>query len=155
MRLINDLFAKYDKRKVIGLFLVIVLMIIVILAPAIKHQLNAWKLLPQPEQLTELYLTSPNTLPSTYTPNQSQTISFTVHNLEYQTTTYSYTVTEASKDGNTTQLLASNNFTIDQNQYKTTALQITPIDLGSNVKISVALKSQNESIDYLLTKATP
>lgn len=155
MRLINDLFAKYDKRKVIGLFLVIVLMIIVILAPAIKHQLNAWKLLPQPERLTELYFTSLNTLPSTYTPNQSQTISFTVHNLEYQTTTYSYTVTEASKDGTTTQLLASNNFTIDQNQYKTTALQITPIDLGANVKISVALKSQNESIDYLLTKATP
>jgi uncharacterized membrane protein len=126
--------------------------VIVLLAPAIKRQLNAWKLLPEPERLTELYFTNPNNLPTHYTPEKSQTVSFTVHNLEYRTTTYTYIITEQNLTGGQTETLNSGTFTLSQNQYKSPAVNIIPTDLGSSVKMTVDLIGENESIDYLVTK---
>jgi hypothetical protein len=108
--------------------------------------------LPEPERLTELYFTQPNSLPASYKPGQPQTVNFTVHNLEYRTTAYNYQVIEQTQNGATSQTLTSGSFTLGQNQYKSPVLDIIPTDLGSHVKISVKLVSQNESIDYLLKK---
>lgn len=143
----------HNRRNITELLILVLILISVFSAPAIKHQLNSWKLLPQPERLTELYFTNPNNLPATYTPGQAQTISFTVHNLEYKTTIYNYVINEASQDGSVTQPLTSASFTSDQNQFKVVSLDVTPIDLGSRVKISVELKTKNQAIDYLVTKA--
>lgn len=124
----------------------------VIFRPAIDRQMHAWKLLPQPEQLTELYFTAPNNLPATYVPGQSQTVSFTVHNLEYRTTTYNYVITEASLDDTTSQTLAHGTFTLAQDQFKKEQLDITLTDIGQRVKVKVGLQGRNELIDYLLLK---
>lgn len=118
----------------------------------IDRQLRDWKLLPEPERLTELYFTHPNNLPSNYTPGQPQTVAFTVHNLEYRTTDYHYQIVEQSQAGNASQTLASGSFTLTQNQYSSPMLNITPTDLGQHVKVEVRLGDQNESIDYLLNK---
>lgn len=114
----------------------------------IKNQLNAWKLLPQPERLTELYFTSPNNLPSTYTPGQAQNVRFTVHNIEYQTETYQYKILEQSQDGSKTQQLAAGKFTLQQDQYQGQNVGVTPADMGQRVKIIVDLPTVNETISY-------
>jgi uncharacterized membrane protein len=131
-----------------------IILVIVVLAvgfhSAIDRQMRSWKLLPEPERLTELYFAHPNSLPTTYVPGQSQTVSFTVHNLEYQTTDYTYEVIEASTNSNQAQKLASGSFTIPQNIYQQETVNISTADLGQHVKVEVELVQQNESIDYLL-----
>lgn len=119
---------------------------------AIDRQMRSWKLLPEPERLTELYFTHPNSLPTKYVPGQVQTVSFTVHNLEYQTTNYHYVIIEKNQDGSQSQTLASSSFTLPQNGYKKEAVNISTVDLGSHVKLGVDLTNVNESIDYLLQK---
>jgi uncharacterized membrane protein len=124
----------------------------VIFHSAIDRQLHSWKLLPEPERLTELYFTDPNHLPKTYAPGQTQTVKFTVHNLEYRTTNYQYRIIETSQDGKQSQQLAGGEFTLPQNGYQKPAVNIPTVDLGANVKVEVRLVSQNESIDYLMKK---
>jgi len=115
--------------------------------------MRRWKLLPEPERLTELYFTQPNSLPKTYAPGQAQTVKFTVHNLEYQTTKYQYQIIEASQDNNQSQTLTTGNFTLPQNAYKQATVNIPTVDLGQHVKIEVELLNKKESIDYLLERS--
>lgn len=121
---------------------------------AINHQLHSWKLLPEPERLTELYFTDPNHLPSSYVPGQPQTVKFTVHNLEYRTTAYKYLITETSQDGKQSQQLADGTFSLPQNGYQKPVVNIPTVNLGPSVKVEVRLVGQNESIDYLLREET-
>jgi hypothetical protein len=122
-------------------------------AQPIKNQLNAWKLLPQPERLTELYFADSAQLPSAYTPATPQHVSFTVHNLEYQTMTYHYSVTAQADGSSTTTPITSSNLQLAQNQSATTPLTVTLPNLGSRVKVSVSLTNVNESIDYWVTRS--
>lgn len=118
----------------------------------IDRQMRRWKLLPEPERLTELYFTEPNNVPKSYTPGGMQTVKFTVHNLEYRNTTYTYQITEISQDGQKSSLLAMNSFTLEQNEYHKEAVNISTTDLGPSVKVEVKLMNVNESIDYLLDR---
>ena len=136
----------------IGVVLVILVALGVGYHSAIDRQLHSWKLLPEPEKLTELYFTKPNSLPTHYTPGQTQTVSFTVHNLEYQTVNYSYVITETNQDNGQSQTLTSGSFILPQNAYKNTSVNISTIDLGSHVKLEVGLVNIHESVDYLLQK---
>jgi hypothetical protein len=147
-------------RKYIGLIVLCLVAVVVLLAiikaPAIKRQLNSWKLLPQPERLTELYYENNAKLPTTYTPGSMQQFSFTVHNLEYRTTTYSFQTIEQSGDGTQSHLLASGSFSLAQNKYKTIPAPIYPIDLGTRVEIITSLHisgdTNNETIHYYVTR---
>ena len=114
--------------------------------------MHAWKLLPEPERLTELYFTDHTKLPTTYTPSEMQTVTFTVHNLEYRTTTYHYSITQASEDGSQTQELASGDFTLQQDKYQKASAPITLADFGPRSKVAVTLTNTKESISYWLTK---
>lgn len=121
--------------------------------PAIASQLRDWKLLPQPERLTELYFTKPNNLPAIYTPGEPQTVQFTVHNLEYGTTAYAYKVMEQSQDGRQSQQLANGEFTLRQNHYERLSLNVVPVDLGTKVKVIVEIPTTNETISYWIGAA--
>jgi hypothetical protein len=92
-------------------------------------------------------------LPAKYTPGQPQTVSFTVHNLEYRTTGYRYQITEQSQDGKQSQTLAAGSFTLRQNDYNHATVNISTVDLGSRVKVDVELVNVHESIDYLLQRS--
>lgn len=118
----------------------------------IDRQMHRWKLLPEPERLTELYFTSPNNLPKTYVPGQLQEVDFTVHNLEYRTMNYQYKITETSQDGKQSRGLTDGSFQLPQNRYEKMIVNISTVDLGPHVKVEVKLMNVNESIDYLLTK---
>jgi Protein of unknown function (DUF1616) len=117
---------------------------------AINRQLHAWKVLPEPERLTELYFSDHAHLPGYYIPGDAQNVAFTVHNLEYRTTSYKYTITQQSRDGSQTQELGSGNFTIKEGQYQKTTVSITLADLGTDTKVVVKLN--DESIHYIMTK---
>jgi hypothetical protein len=141
----------------IGAVLLVTIVVIVIGAGVIfrhpiKNQLNSWKLLPEPEKLTELYFNNSSTLPSTYIPGVPQLISFTVHNLEYQNWTYHYSVTAISSS-NTITSISSGTFKLSQNQYKSVPVDVAIPDLGSKVEVDVTLSAPNQSIDYLVNRS--
>ena len=131
---------------------------------SISNQLNRWSLLPKPERLTELYFSDSNTLPKTYTPGQKQAASFTVHDIEYRTTKYLYTVDQSSGDGKTGLVLAHGSFTLSQNQSKALKIPITPVNQGSRSQVEVNLtydgivfgannlNQESESISYLVNE---
>ncbi|RJR28275.1 hypothetical protein C4561_00230 [candidate division WWE3 bacterium] len=62
-------------------------------------KLNEWKLLPQPETLTELYFTDHLNLPISIAPNQKRYFEFTIHNMEEKDMTYTYEVYANIGDG--------------------------------------------------------
>jgi len=122
-------------------------------ASAIKKQLNDWKLLPEPERLTELYFNNSSNLPMTYTPNQSQSFSFTVHNVEYRNMTYYYTISVGSSQSSSTPLQRGS-FYLAQNQYKNIPVSLMVPDLGSRIQIIVTLTNPSESIDYWVVRSS-
>jgi hypothetical protein len=144
------LVSKY-RRVLLPLGLGISALILIALAPTIHRQLDDWKLLPRPEKLTELYFTDHTKLPSSYAPGQQQPVNFTVHNLEYATTNYKYTIIQTSEDGSKSQTLSTGSFTIAESQYKNTSLPVTLADLGPRSKITVTLSTQ-EAISYWVNK---
>ena len=131
---------------------------------SISNQLNQWSLLPKPERLTELYFSDSNTLPKTYTSGQKQNASFTVHDIEYRTTKYYYTVDQSSGDGKTGLVLAHGSFTLSQNLSKAFKIPITLVNQGgrSQVEVNLAydgivfgannLSQESESISYLVNE---
>jgi hypothetical protein len=134
----------------LGVVVVALIIFCIVDAHGIKDQLNDWKLLPEPEKLTELYFTHPNSLPSTYIAGSTQAVAFTVHNLEYQTENYQYQIVETSDNGQQSQVLETANFTLKQGQYKNVTNLVSLNDLGSRVKVAVDLSNVNESISYWL-----
>ena len=130
----------------------------------ISNQLNRWSLLPQPERLTELSFTNSNNLPTTYTQGQLQTVSFTIHDIEYRTTKYTYTITQGNTNSQNGIVLAQGNVMLAQNQSKALSIPITLTSQGASSQVDVNLKylriisdvknlsQESESIHYLVNK---
>ena len=122
--------------------------------------MDAWRLLPRPERVTELYFTDHRQLPAATTPEVTQTILFTVHNLEHQTTTYYYTLTAMSEDDTTEHPMGGGSFTLAHDRSLTTSKTVTlPLqDERIAVKVNVEYKgvaygdnkpsTQKQSIHY-------
>lgn len=149
--------ARRHLGPVIFVSVVVVLMILeLVFRQQIHNQLESWKLLPQPEPLTELYFTHPNSLPSTYTPNQIQRVTFTVHDLEYKTITYSYSVNEISSSPKSDQLLNSGYFKLKQNQIGNIVAPVLLYNDGKRVqvKITIVMNGMGETIDYWVEEAS-
>jgi hypothetical protein len=125
--------------------------IITLSSSAIDRQLHSWKLLPEPERLTELYFTDHAALPTSYSPGATQTVSFTVHNLEYRTTSYHFVISQRSQTGKQTLGLASGNFTLKQNQYSNQKITVSLGDLDRS-QVIVSLTPGNENINYWVTR---
>jgi len=114
----------------------------------IAAQLHAWKLLPEPERLTELYFTNQPALPTTYLPGDVQAVAFSVHNLEQTSTRYSYVISQLNEKGDQTVVLARGNFTLGKNHYKAATVPVILTDLGSRSLVRVALTNTDDTISY-------
>lgn len=66
---------------------------------AIVSQLQQWRLIAEPERLTEVYFTDYATLPKILTAGSQHKVTFTVRNLEHRATTYHYRIIGASEPG--------------------------------------------------------
>lgn len=119
---------------------------------AIARQMSAWKLVPQPDQLTELYFTSPTELPSTYLPGATQEVSFTVHNLEHQPMLYSYEIIQQNDVGAVSYVLAIGSFRLKHDGYHTETTTATYLDTGQKARIIVRLINQGQTVHYWVVK---
>ncbi|MDB5184820.1 MAG: hypothetical protein JWN38_628 [Candidatus Saccharibacteria bacterium] len=143
-----------NKRTIAGIVIAVVVVLAIggiANASSIKNQLNDWKLLPQPERLTELYFTDHLNLPASYMPGTPQTVLFSVHNLEGHRQTYTYTVTQTRDDGKQVAQSAREQLTLNEGATKATKVVVVPVDMGARCKISVAL-STGEAISYWVTR---
>lgn len=127
--------------------LVIVILFGVVYKQPIKNQLNSWSLLPEPEKLTELYFNNSTSLPISYNPGVSQHVSFEIHNIEYQSWGYHYTISAISNNSPGINL-GSGSFTLAQNQYKDVSVDVLIPNLGPHVQVDFKLANPSESIDY-------
>jgi len=133
---------------------------------ALASQLDTWKMLPRPERFTELYFAQSSlaALPTRYTPGGLQTVSFAVHNLEHQATTYHYTV--VAQAGRTQRALAAGQFLLAHGDVQRVARGIAVPPLGNRQEIVVRLqysgipfganvaKVQKQTIHYWINRAT-
>lgn len=106
---------------------------------AITKRLADWYLLPQPENLSELYFTDHNELPKSFNAGANQPVRFTVHNLENRTTTYHYKLTAILPDSDTEQQLAEGTFMLDQDDLHNVQEDIVVPALGPRIGIRVDL----------------
>ena len=146
-----------SKRFAFGISTVIAVVILAVAAfdhAAIAHQLHSWKLLPEPERLTELYFTNATNLPTTYRPDQTQDVQFAVHNLEHRITSYNYVISARSVDNANAAAatLAHASFTLVQNQTTTLAAPVTLPNLGAQATITITLQPGNVSINYMINE---
>jgi hypothetical protein len=143
---------KEHKLLMVGSIGTVILVIgCVIFQSAIDRRLYDWKLLPEPQRLTELYFNNSAHLPATYVTGTTQVFSFTVHNLEYNNMTYNYSVSSRSSNYTTTDLV-SGSFYLRANLYKDIRINLTMPDLGPRGQILVSLSSPKESIDYWVSE---
>lgn len=142
---------KANKQALFVLPVLVLIIVGFIFNSTITKQLHAWKVLPEPERITELYFTDHTKLPTTYVPGKQQIVPFTVHNLEYKPTSYSYSVTQTSEDGLQSTVLATGTFKIESTKYMTSSPPINLSDFGKRSKITVHLNT-SESINYWVTK---
>lgn len=109
---------------------------------AIYDQLYDWKLIPRPERLTELYFSDHTNLPTTYEPGDQQTVKFTVYNLEYLDTKYTYKITVTNEDDTEFPTLASGKIQLAHDQAINSEAQITLPDAGNRSKVVVTIYYQ-------------
>jgi hypothetical protein len=104
----------------------------------IKQQLDTWRLLPRHERVSELYFADTK-LPTVLPPGGEQTIRFTVHNLEFQTTGYQYDIVVKTPDGSAKQVLADGAFMIGHDHSQTISRAIIVPHMGDRLVIQVHL----------------
>jgi len=132
-------------------------------SPVIARQMDEWRLLPRPELVTQLYFTDYRQLPAAAAAGTEQTVLFTVRNLEYQTTTYRYTIIAVAEDDKTEYLVGDGIFTLAHDSSLATSKPVTLLPLKGRVAIRVNLEyegiaqgnstpvAQTQSIHYWTT----
>jgi hypothetical protein len=141
--------GKFYTCTIIGVLLIVLLLNF----GAMKRQLHDWKLLPEPQTLTELSFTYPNKLPGAYTPSRSQRVSFTVHDDEYATIDYRYQIIEETSNSAQQQVLHAGSFVLRQGQSEYPTVNVSLVDMGKKVQLEVILSPVGESINYRMTKS--
>lgn len=107
---------------------------------AITQKLDDWKLLPQPARFSELYFTDERKLPSVLKVGSSQELTFTIRNLEHQTTTYNYKVIAASSASGAERLLGEGTLTLEHDHSQTAHQTVLVPALGTRLAMRVSVE---------------
>jgi hypothetical protein len=118
---------------------------------AVSNELNALKLIPQPERFTELYFDQYELLPTASGDDQPITFSFVIHNLEGEQAAYNYTVSFEPENG-PSELLRSEIATLDDQASR--RIMISQLMDPQQVpgKVVVALAGKTQLISFLLNQ---
>jgi hypothetical protein len=118
--------------------------------PTIKSVMAANHLLPEPENLTELYFENHTSLPKTIQPDGVYGFSFTIHNLENKTVLYPYQV--YIQTGDLKLSLDQGKVTLNNNQSMTVKENFSaPENIRS--QIIVELEGRNQQISFWMEPA--
>ena len=142
------------------IIIIVTISILLLLSTMFDEALTAMHLSPRKEGFTELYFTSPMSLPEYFTVGRPQSVAFTVHNVEYREESYYYTIVAGTYQGSSSKLLASGSFTLRQGHYQHELASVLVPPLGDRVKVTVTLTTVNStgrrpSIAYWVTRVSP
>lgn len=100
-----------------------------------------------PERLTELYITYPNSLSKDISVNKS--FSFTIHNFEYRTVVYEYQVLITDSSNNVKQINGGK-VTLEQNQLTIINNSLPNENVLTNSTVFIRLLNKNQQIHFKL-----
>jgi hypothetical protein len=139
-----------------GIWVLGILIVVVLVAfgayhekSAIYSELSQLKLIPEQERFTELYFNDASSLPRQTNKGVVDTFSFTIHNVEYATTTYPYRVYFVYPSGRQVPF-ATSTITLTPNASTTVNISHTWLASNEHGQVVVELTSLNQSIDFLL-----
>ena len=118
----------------------------------IVTQLGLWSLVPEPEHLTELYLNDYDSLPTSITSSQNVPISFSIHNLEGATSTYSYTMYTASSSPKKINVTGSIVLSPDEVGVVKQSIKLSATAVP--IEIFVSLPNQGLLLHFILPKVS-
>jgi hypothetical protein len=126
------------------IFIVTLVALIFVFRQPIYNQLYAWSLIPIPEPYTELYFTDgvAQTIPAT-----PMTVTFTIHNVEYQATEYSYVLEKISSDESASTKLVEDYVDLKHDQSATISSPPTEIspDNTSKIRVTITFTEKNKA----------
>ena len=133
----------------IGLSVIAIISLITYKKDVVISELNSFKLLPIPENYTELYFENAQSLPSKAIKGVPAVFDFTIHNVEHKTVTYPYSVYFEYASGHR-EVFITDYITLEQNGHAT--IHISHVFMNSDLhgKVVVELTSKNQTIDFLL-----
>jgi len=117
---------------------------------SIRNELVALHLLPQPENLTELYFDTHERLPKSLTEKQSVSFAFVIHNLE--ATDYQYAYIVAIQSQGMSQIVDRGNILVKDGQYYTKTENFMLKDTAKEQKVVVELTNKGQSIHFWIGK---
>ena len=124
-------------RLVLGIVVIVLVGYGVFSIPYVQETLKSWRVLPQPERLTEAYFTDHQNLPTKYTPNSLISVDFTLHNIEYKTTLYKYQILQQSEDKSVSRVLASGEKSLSHDEIANIKVPVTMQDTGPRARVIV------------------
>ncbi len=107
---------------------------------------HTYKLIPLSERYTELYIGNHDSLPLILEPEQVATASFTIHNKEGQTYSYSYLVT--GETGAEKQIVASGSARIQNNEWISIPFTVQVATTEPKTKYTIALPEKQQSVHF-------
>jgi hypothetical protein len=119
-----------------------------VFSSTIGRELRALRLLPAPAGVTELYFTSPSSLPRRCVVGEPQDISFTVHNATHRTIKYTYSISERRSLDSGGTLLASGNFYLLAGAYRHESARVLMHHPARRAALVVSLASPVQSIYF-------
>ncbi len=122
-------------RFALGIVVIIFVVYGVSNIPFVQETLKSWRVLPQPERLTEAYFTDHQNLPTEYSPNSLVSVDFTLHNIEYKTTNYKYQILQQSEDKSISRELASGEKSLHHDESANIETSVTMQDTGKRARI--------------------
>lgn len=144
----NSIITNFRHKKrpiVIGLIVLFLIFGLINGQKIIANTIESLHLSPQPETFTELYFENHTTLPNSITRGELYHFSFTLHNLEYQTTTYPYKI-YIQRDTAIVPL-EEGSVTLNHDSYKTINIEFGPLkNLRSMIVVDLVNKKQQ--IDF-------
>lgn len=123
-----------------GIFLAVLCIYILSILPPVQAGLRSLSLLPESEQVTELYF-DPSALPPTTVANgQAFELAFYLHNLENRPVTYSYEVRVDRENGSEPFTLAQGSIPMQSGEKRRTTVPVTLNDIGPKAKLDVVVR---------------
>jgi uncharacterized membrane protein len=137
-------------RKLVLGFAAVCILLVTFLA--LSHT-NTFKLATthQPDRFTELYFTNPTSLPATVKLSATVPVSFTLHNEEARTQSYTYNITFADATGTTT-VLKTQEIILQNGQKQVINQDITLPTGNSRGEVSVNLLNKSQSVHFWLER---
>ena len=110
--------------------------------------MQSYQLLPQPEQLTELYFDNHLRLPQNLDTDQTATSSFTIRNLEHEPVRYPYLVTASSAAEQS--IIASGEVQLNHMEQESIPFTVQVASAGARTEIEVMLLNSGQSIRFFI-----